>query len=145
MNLLRNGRLYLPREVESKVIKVPVVGIEVVEIGLGEPKWAQEMARYLDMGELPADKRGFMTLLLRCICPQEAQYVLAEVHERACWNHSRGRALARKVMWADYYLPHALKDVKEFVKRCAKCQMFAPISHFLLVELTSIMSPWSFA
>lgn len=43
-----------------------------------------------------------------------------------------------------YYWPHALINTNEFVKKCVKCQIFAPISHCSLEELTSIMSSWSF-
>lgn len=62
-------------------------------------------------------KQGFSTPLLRCISPQETQYILAEVHEGTCRNHSKGRALVRKVARVGYYWPHALKDAKEFMKR----------------------------
>lgn len=30
-----------------------------------------------------------------------------------------------KVMRAGYYWPNALRDAKEFVKKCMECQMFA--------------------
>lgn len=32
------------------------------------------------------------------------------------------KALEGKVLQAGYYWPHALRDVEEFVRRCAKCQ-----------------------
>ena len=50
-------------------------------------------------------KRGFSQLYLRCLAPDEANYVLREVHEKACGNHSRARALIHKVVHAGYYWP----------------------------------------
>lgn len=52
--------------------------------------------------------------------------------------------MVRKVVRAGYYWPHALRDAKEFVKKCAKCQVFALVSHCLLEKLTSVMSLWPF-
>ena len=50
-------------------------------------------------------KRGFSQLYLRCLAPDEANYVLREVHEKARGNHSRARALIHKVVHAGYYWP----------------------------------------
>ena len=33
-------------------------------------------------------KRGFSCLYLRCLGPEEADYVMREVHEGICGNHS---------------------------------------------------------
>lgn len=96
--------------------------------------------KYLNTSELPRDKeearkvrnsaesftvingvmykRGFSEPLLKCVLQDEAQYILAEVHEGVCGSHSGGRALAAKVMKARYYLPHALRDV-----RSARCTL----------------------
>ena len=48
-------------------------------------------------------KRGFSQLYLRCLAPDEANYVLKEVHEEACGNHSGARSLIHKVICAGYY------------------------------------------
>ena len=44
-------------------------------------------ARYILMDEV-LYKRGFSQPLLRCLAPNEANYMLREVHEGACGNHS---------------------------------------------------------
>jgi len=48
-------------------------------------------------------KRGFSVPLLKCLEPDEAQYVLAELHEGICGNHSGGKSLAKKLLRAGYY------------------------------------------
>ena len=48
-------------------------------------------------------KRDFSHPYLRFLAPDEANYVLREVHERACGNHSEARSLVHKVVCASYY------------------------------------------
>ena len=48
-------------------------------------------------------KRGFSHLYLRCLAPDEANYVLRKIHEGACGNYSGARALVHKVIRAGYY------------------------------------------
>ena len=50
-------------------------------------------------------KRGFSQPYLRCLALDESNYVLKEVHERACGNHSEARALVHKVVHTGYYWP----------------------------------------
>ena len=45
-------------------------------------------------------KRGFSQPYLRCLSPDEANYVLKEVHEGACGNHLGARSLIHKVVRA---------------------------------------------
>ena len=42
-------------------------------------------------------KRGFSQPYLRCLAPDKTNYVLKEVHEEACGNHSGAKALVHKV------------------------------------------------
>lgn len=114
----------LPWQVEKQVIEVPTIGTEVGVIGSCVPEWANGVIKYLDKGKLPEDKeearrirrsaarfmrideilykRGFTTLLIRCISPQKAQYVLTEIHEGICGNHSGVKVLPRKAVRAGY-------------------------------------------
>ena len=66
-------------------------------------------------------KRGFSQLYLRCLAPDKANYVLREIHERACGNHSRARALIHKVVHAGYCWPTIQADAKAYVKVCDQC------------------------
>ncbi|RVX16976.1 hypothetical protein CK203_003423 [Vitis vinifera] len=49
---------------------------------------------YPDWGHLY--KRSFTGPYLRCLSPSKALYVLAELHEGVCGNHSGGRSLAHR-------------------------------------------------
>jgi hypothetical protein len=55
-------------------------------------------------------KRGYTQAFLKCLLRYEAEYVLREMHEGVCENHSGGRMLAHKAMRVSYYWPTMRKD-----------------------------------
>jgi len=85
-------------------------------------------------------KRGFSQPYLRCLVPNEANYVLREVHEEACENHSGARALVHKVVRASYYWPTIQANTKAYVKVCDQCQRFSNILKQPLENLTPMMA-----
>ena len=116
---------------------------EVQQIGSDE-NWITPIVGYLKEGKLPQGrdearklrikstkyvlmdevlyKKGFFQPYLRCLAPDEANYVLREVHERAYGNHSKARSLVHKVVRAGYYWPTIQADAKAYVKICDQCQ-----------------------
>ena len=90
-------------------------------------------------------KRGFSQPYLRCLSPNEANYVLREVHEGACGNHSRARSLIHKVIRVGYYWPTIQVDAKAYVKVYDQCQRFSNIPRQPSEYLTPMMAPWPFA
>ena len=66
-------------------------------------------------------KRGFSRLYLRCLSPEEVDYVMREVHEGICGNHSGSRSLVHKLIQARYYWLTMQKDAQAYVKTCNKC------------------------
>ena len=48
-------------------------------------------------------KRGLSRPYLRCLGNEEADYVMKEVHEGICGNHSGSRSLVHKLVRAGYY------------------------------------------
>ena len=101
-------------------------------------------ARYVLMGEV-LYKRGFSQPYLRCLAPDEANYVLREIHEGACGNHSGARSLIHKVVCAGYYWPTIQANAKAYVKMCNQCQRFSNIPRQPSEYLTSMTVPWPFA
>ena len=77
--------------------------------------------RYVLMDEM-LYKRGFSQTYLRCLAPDEANYVLREVHEGACGNHSGARSLVHKVVRAGYYWLTIQADAKAYVKVYSQCK-----------------------
>ena len=79
------------------------------------------LARYILINEMLYE-RGFSQPYLRCLTPDEANYVLREVHERVCGNHLRARSLVHEVIRVGYYWPTIQVDAKAYVKVCNQCQ-----------------------
>ncbi|XP_050264018.1 uncharacterized protein LOC126708230 [Quercus robur] len=124
VSYLKDGRLLEARD-EAKKLRIKV-------------------ARYVLMDEV-LYKRGFSQPYLRCLAPEEANYVLREVHEGACGNHSGARSLIQKVVRAGYYWPTVQVDAKAYVKACDKCQRFSNVPRQPSEYLTPMMAPWPFA
>ena len=125
--------------------------------------WTEAIIEYLRIGTLPKEpkqahktqvqaarftligghlyKRSFTGPYLRCLDYSEALYVLAELHEGVCGNHSRGRSLARRAHSQRYYWPTMKKDAAAYVKKCDKCQRHAPIPYVPSETLKPISSP----
>jgi hypothetical protein len=55
-------------------------------------------------------KRGFTLPLLKCVSPEEGNYILREIHEGIYENHSEARVLAHKAVIAGFYWPNMIKD-----------------------------------
>ena len=101
-------------------------------------------AKYILINEV-LYKRGFFQPYLRCLAPNELNYVLREVHEGAYGNHSGARALVHKVIRAGYYWPIIQANIKAYIKVCDQCQRFSNISRQPSEYLTLIMTPWPIA
>ncbi|XP_050280556.1 uncharacterized protein LOC126721549 [Quercus robur] len=101
-------------------------------------------ARYVLMDEV-LYKRGFSQPLLRCLAPDEANYMLREVHEGACGNHSGARSLVHKVIRSGFYWLTIQADAKAYVKVRDQCQRFSNIPRQPAEYLTPMMAPWPFA
>ena len=116
-----------PRDEFDEVQYIPSIDLPEVLQVQNEGNWMAPIISYLKDGSLPEGKdearrlrvrsaryvllnevlykRGFSQPYLRCLLPDEANYVLREVHEEACGNHSGARSLIHKVVHAEYYWP----------------------------------------
>ncbi|XP_028102128.1 uncharacterized protein LOC114301364 [Camellia sinensis] len=99
--------------------------------------WAQDTIPFLTQRELPDDKQ--------CLSPAQVTYVIRELHEGICGNHSGGRSLAHKILRIGYFWPTFNQDANEFVLKCDKCQRFANIPHAPPTELITLSSLYHFA
>ena len=165
--LVKEASVNQPMDEFDEVQYIPSINIpEVLQIQ-NEGNWMTPIISYLKDGSLPKGKdearrlrvrsaryvllndvlykRGFSQPYLRCLSPDEANYVLREVHEGACGNHSRARSLIHKVVRAGYYWPTIQADAKAYVKVCDQCQRFSNIPRQPSEYLTPMMAPWPFA
>ncbi|GFS29582.1 hypothetical protein Acr_00g0007310 [Actinidia rufa] len=90
-------------------------------------------------------KRSFLGPLLKCLRLEEAEYVLREIHEGICRNHSGARSLVTKAIRQGYFWLQMEQDAVSFTRKCDKCQRFALVSHLPHIEMVLMTSQWSFA
>ncbi|XP_017227902.2 uncharacterized protein LOC108203469 [Daucus carota subsp. sativus] len=146
---------------------VPEAEVHQIETEEAVDTWMTPIWSYIKNGTLPEDKtearklrykaasyvdykgslykRGFNQPLLKCIGGDECNYILREVHEGICGNHSGGSSLAQKILRQGYYWPTLKEDALKFAKACDKCQRIANYVNSPAAPLTSLMSPWPFA
>jgi ribonuclease HI len=147
---------YSPSHMEEKVSPVdvsnswmtPIINYLEDETLLSDPTEARKLkvrsARFtLMQGVLY--KRGFSLPYLHCLDKAEANYVMREIHEGICGNHSRARSLVHKLVRAGYYWPTMQKDAVSYTRACDKCQRFGNLIHSPPEALTPITVPWPFA
>ncbi|RVX13989.1 Gypsy retrotransposon integrase-like protein 1 [Vitis vinifera] len=160
--------ILLPIHVQANPSVVEISTCNTIEANQADDQeWTYHIAEYLQTGTLPGDpkqahkirvqavrftligghlyKRSFTGPYLRCLGHSEAQYVVAELHEGICGNHSGGRSLAHRAHLQGYYWPTMKKDAAAYVKKCDKCQRYAPIPHMPSATLKSVSGPWPFA
>ncbi|XP_070031568.1 uncharacterized protein [Nicotiana tomentosiformis] len=101
-------------------------------------------ARFTLIEDGTLDRRMFDGPQAICLGPGDTDYVLREVHEGTCGNHSGPEPLIRKIIRAGNYWDSMEKDTKEFIRKCDKCQRFAPMIHQPGERLHSLISPWPF-
>ncbi|KAJ4701024.1 Retrovirus-related Pol polyprotein from transposon 297 family [Melia azedarach] len=90
-------------------------------------------------------RRRFTMPYLRCLHPDEADYVLTEIYEGACGNHSGGRSLAYKALRQGYYWPTMQSDSRIISQTCPTCQKHTKMIRVPVENLTTLTLPWPFA
>ena len=67
-------------------------------------------------------KRGFSMPYLKCVDEEEAKYILEEIHQGICEDHTGPRLLVNKAIRTGYFWPTMQMDAVELVKKCDRCQ-----------------------
>ena len=140
--------------------------VDMLEID-SENNWTTPLVSYLKNGVLPDGKeavrklkvqaewfilikdvlykRGFSRSYIRCLGTEEADYIIREVHEGICGNHSGFRSLVHKLIQVGYYWPTMQKDAQTYVITCDKCQRISNVFRQPSEELTLMTALWPFA
>ncbi|XP_038707287.1 uncharacterized protein LOC120002598 [Tripterygium wilfordii] len=132
------------------------------------PSWMDPIVAYLKDGILPEDKKearklavkaarfwlspdqklykkSFSGPYLLCVHLARVEDLLFEIHEGSCGAHATGRTLAFRAITQGFWWPYMQKDALQYVKKCEKCQKFAPIPYQPAGDLCPLTSPWPFA
>ncbi|KAL2227293.1 UNVERIFIED_CONTAM: hypothetical protein Sindi_2088000 [Sesamum indicum] len=136
------------RKITVLVKSQPVIDDAEIHVVETADSWKTPFVRYLKYGELPSDaiaakrlqfkancftlvgddlyKRTTEGIVLKCLDAERSQYVMKEIHEGSCGNHSGGRSLAQKILRQGYLM---VEDAKEFARKCESCQKYAGLLH----------------
>uniref|UniRef100_A0A2N9IZ99 Uncharacterized protein n=1 Tax=Fagus sylvatica TaxID=28930 RepID=A0A2N9IZ99_FAGSY len=127
--------------VDDKIKTVQQSSLQTTEVNPihAEISWMTPIISYLREGTLPDNRHEARRLKTR------PNYVMREIHEGVCGDHSGARALQRKIVRAGYYWPSMKADTYQFVQHCDKCQRFANLLHSPPMELVPMTAPWPFA
>ncbi|KAL2228098.1 UNVERIFIED_CONTAM: Retrovirus-related Pol polyprotein from transposon opus [Sesamum indicum] len=139
------------RKITILVKSQPVIDDAEIHVVETADSWKMSFVQYLKYGELPSDaiatkrlqfkanrftlvgddlyKRTPKGILLKCLDAERSQYVMKEIHEGSCGNHSGGRSLAQKILRQCYFWPTMVKDANEFARKCESCQKYAGLLH----------------
>ncbi|XP_042400996.1 uncharacterized protein LOC121991034 [Zingiber officinale] len=74
-------------------------------------------------------KKAFSRPLLKCVGPEDVDYILQEVHQGSCGGHSGGHSLARKILLDGYFWPTLQADAAWTVATCLSYQKYHNSSH----------------
>ncbi|XP_042437008.1 uncharacterized protein LOC122022972 [Zingiber officinale] len=113
--------------------------------------WRTALIEFLQAGSTPSDreeahllrrragrftlirdqlyKKAFSQPLLKCVRPEDIDYILQEVHQGSCGGYPGGRSLARKILMAGYFWPTLQKDTAQTVSTCLSYQKYHNLSH----------------
>ena len=138
--------IYLPiyYKLDSSILKT-----QVSQVKDAPQSWMDLIRLYIATGELPDNinrahkiqiqstrfslidgqlyKQSLGGPYLKCLTPEQSQYVLAELHEGICGNHLGGRTLAHRAHTQGYYWPTMKSDAAHYVRKCDPCQQMSPI------------------
>ncbi|XP_025675426.1 uncharacterized protein [Arachis hypogaea] len=148
------------------LVKEPTVTLHITQ-ATDHPSWVDPIIDFLEKGKLRDEdktakalrreaakyttiqgqlfKKGLNQPLLKCLRPDQTDYVLREFHEGCCGHHIGGKALARKLVRAGYYWPSMMSDSKDFVKKCRMCQENTNFHKAPAAKLSLLMSSRPFS
>ncbi|XP_057543365.1 uncharacterized protein LOC130821594 [Amaranthus tricolor] len=92
-----------------------------------QAKVLQRKARWFELYEGTLYKKSYTHPLLKCVSPEEENYILREVHEGGCGIHQGVRTVIGKVLRSGYYWPSLREDAEKLIKRCPECQYHSKI------------------
>ncbi|XP_057517953.1 uncharacterized protein LOC130798872 [Amaranthus tricolor] len=92
-----------------------------------QAKMLQKKAKWFELHEGTLYKKSYTHPLLKCVAPEEGNYILREIHEGGCGIHQGVRTVISKVLRSGYYWPSLRKDAEELILRCPECQYHSKI------------------
>ncbi|GJT40752.1 reverse transcriptase domain-containing protein [Tanacetum coccineum] len=87
-----------------------------------EARTIREKARNYTIEEGVLYRKSYLGLLFRCIGPQQAKYLIREIHMGSCGMHDGPRRAVHKAMNAGYFWPIMHRDANNEISSYDSCQ-----------------------
>ena len=84
---------------------------------------------------------SFTKPYLLCVHPEMEENFLFEIHEGIYGSHTGGRSLVHRAISQGYWWPYMQADALKYIRKCDKCQRFAPMIHQPARELNPLSNP----
>ncbi|XP_027150204.1 uncharacterized protein LOC113750429 [Coffea eugenioides] len=139
---------HLSKEVLVEVVKQKSID-QIQVLAIDSPTtWMTPLVDFLSSGILSEDKTearrlqlraamyayvggtlyrmSYLSPRLKCVTPEDGDYVLREVHERLCAAHVGSRVLPKNCLLLGYYWLSVFRDAASLVQECRACQVRTP-------------------
>ncbi|GJZ41986.1 reverse transcriptase domain-containing protein [Tanacetum coccineum] len=87
-----------------------------------EARIIREKAHNYTIEEGVLYRKSYLGPLLRCIGPQQAEYLIKEIHMRSCGMHDGPKRAVHKAMNFGYFWPSMNWDSNNEISSCSSCQ-----------------------
>ncbi|GKC56653.1 reverse transcriptase domain-containing protein [Tanacetum coccineum] len=122
---------------------------EYIEHGIlpedvAKARMIREKARNYTIEEGVLYRKSYLGSLLRCIGPQQAKYLIKEIHMGSCGMHDGPRRAVHKAMNVGYFWPSMHRDANNEISSCDSCQVYATVPKLPKNDMISVTSAWPF-
>ncbi|KAJ0852176.1 putative integrase zinc-binding domain-containing protein [Helianthus annuus] len=158
---------HLAKEVRVEVLATPSIAApQVMQVEVPPQTWLTPIINYLVHDVLPTDKaearkvqinslqyqmqegglyrKTFLGPLLKCLDPEQASYIIREIHYGICGIHAGPKMIVTKVKNAGYYWPGMHESAVKELQQCDECQRHAPTSLRAKNEMIPVTAAWPF-
>ncbi|XP_021981968.1 uncharacterized protein LOC110877996 [Helianthus annuus] len=142
---------HLAKEVRVEVLTAPSITTpHVMQVEALSQTWMTPIINYLVHDVLPVYKaearkiqvnslqyqmqegglyrKTFLGPRLKCLDPEQASYIIREIHYGICGIHAEPKMIVTKVKNAGYYWPRMHESAVKELQQCDECQKHAPVS-----------------
>lgn len=81
---------------------------------------------------------------MRCVNPEEANYLIREIHTSICGIHAEPRSVVAKLLNAGYYWPGMHVTAEHELRKCLSCQKHASLTTRPKNNLIPVYAAWPF-
>ncbi|XP_022014370.1 uncharacterized protein LOC110913858 [Helianthus annuus] len=134
-------------EAPSQTCMTPIINYlvhDVLPVHKAEARKIQINSLQYQMQEGGLYRKTFLGPLLKCLDPEQASYIIKEIHYGICGIHAGTKMIVTKVRNAGYYWPGMHESAVKELQQCDECQKHMSISLRAKNEMIPVTDAWPF-